>query len=120
MSFFFSDSKFKKSDAFIGFQKDTPASVVFQATNLLRSATQAGCDVIVGQCADVLEWSQWKPEEQMEEDRNEAAWGESVSVGTKIYTHFLERFFGCRLRMKRVCIRSASIMGDKIVMVCSI
>ncbi len=37
----YSESKFKRSDAFIGFQKDTPASVIFQASNLLRSATSA-------------------------------------------------------------------------------
>jgi len=29
---------FKKSDAFIGFQKDTPASVLFYATNQLKLA----------------------------------------------------------------------------------
>ncbi len=29
---------FKESDAFIGYQKDTPASVIFHATNLLRKA----------------------------------------------------------------------------------
>ncbi len=32
-----SDRPFKESDAFIGFQKDTPAAVVFQATNHLKS-----------------------------------------------------------------------------------
>ena len=36
--FFFRDSnsRFKESDAFVGFQKDTPASVIFQATALTR------------------------------------------------------------------------------------
>ena len=33
----FRDAKFKKCDAFIGFQKDTPASVIFQATNQLKT-----------------------------------------------------------------------------------
>ena len=28
--------KFTKGDAFIGYQRDTPAAVVFQATNLLK------------------------------------------------------------------------------------
>ena len=40
----YSDSKFKRSDAFVGFQKDTPASVVFQASNMFIS----------GEMADVL------------------------------------------------------------------
>ena len=35
-SFSDSNSKFKESDAFVGFQKDTPASVIFQATALTR------------------------------------------------------------------------------------
>ena len=34
------DTSFKASDAFIGFQKDIPASVIFQATNQLKSAHQ--------------------------------------------------------------------------------
>ena len=33
-SFSDSNSRFKESDAFVGFQKDTPASVIFQATAL--------------------------------------------------------------------------------------
>ena len=32
----FRDKKFKEEDAFIGYQKDTPAAAVFQATNQLE------------------------------------------------------------------------------------
>lgn len=32
--------KFARGDAFIGYQKDTPAAVVFQASNFLRSLTE--------------------------------------------------------------------------------
>ena len=32
----FSDQKFTEGDAFIGYQKDTPAAVVFQATHQLE------------------------------------------------------------------------------------
>jgi hypothetical protein len=63
----FSDSKFKKSDAFIGFQKDTPASVVFQATNLLRSSAQAGTDAFMRQYAKI-----------QEEEVEDMTWEESV------------------------------------------
>lgn len=55
-SFLSSDSNFKEVDAFIGFQKDTPASVVFQATNHLRA--QKGC----------LETSQSNSEEMLEKE----------------------------------------------------
>ena len=34
----FRNHTFKRSDAFIGFQKDTPASVLFYATNQLKLA----------------------------------------------------------------------------------
>ncbi len=69
----FSNSNFKKSDAFIGFQKDTPASVIFQATNLLRSVSKKGCTE--GQWVDILKWSQVDPAGLMDE---ESSWEETV------------------------------------------
>ncbi len=33
-------NSFKENDAFIGYQKDTPASVIFHATNMLRKACE--------------------------------------------------------------------------------
>lgn len=67
-------SKFQKSDAFIGFQKDTPASVIFQATNLLRSACAAAKEGDVpkkGKWADIFKWSQLEPENCCIEESSE-------------------------------------------------
>ncbi len=79
---FFRSTKFKKSDAFIGFQKDTPASVIFQATNLLRSActaAKAGVDVKKkGKWADIFKWSNLGPEDYCIEENKD--WGEAVST----------------------------------------
>ena len=36
----FRDKKFEKEDAFIGYQKDTPAAAVFQATNQMEKLCQ--------------------------------------------------------------------------------
>lgn len=55
-TFFFRDAKFKKCDAFIGFQKDTPASVIFQATNQLKAAREVEC-FSEGRLADILNYS---------------------------------------------------------------
>ena len=78
--------RFKENDAFVGFQKDTPASVVFQATNMLRSAHTAlerGEDVRMGQWADLWEWSQCDPDElRKEENGEDSAWKNAVSVHT--------------------------------------
>ena len=35
---------FKPSDAFIGFQVDTPAAVVFEASNILNKEKDITCD----------------------------------------------------------------------------
>ncbi len=73
-------SKFTKGDAFIGFQKDTPASVIFQATNLLRSACAAareGTGGLKRHTMDILKWSQLKVEEDYTEEQE--AWKEAVS-----------------------------------------
>jgi hypothetical protein len=69
------NSNFQTSDAFIGFHKDTPASVVFQATNLLRSA---GGDVIMREYVDSL-GAQWSPEERVDDEEESGAWEDSVS-----------------------------------------
>jgi hypothetical protein len=75
------NSNFKTSDAFIGFHKDTPASVVFQATNLFRCA---GGDVIMRQYVD--SWgAQWSPEETMEDEKESGAWEESVSEPLAVF-----------------------------------
>ena len=78
-----SDPKFKKSDAFIGFQKDTPASVVFQASNLIKSATKAvreGVNIIGGRWEKVflhskLERDSWDIKEELDPN----IWMEAVS-----------------------------------------
>ena len=75
------DSKFKKSDAFIGFQKDTPASVIFQATNQLRSACAAFRE---GECTKrkwecILVWSKLSPQDWDIENVDNNAWKNAVS-----------------------------------------
>ena len=42
----FRDKKFKKEDAFIGYQKDTPAAAVFQATNQMEKLCQRDHSVV--------------------------------------------------------------------------
>lgn len=52
---------FTRADAFIGFQKDTPAAVIFQATTLLKdacSAAKRNPDSTEGKWKTVLEQSQ--------------------------------------------------------------
>lgn len=54
---FLRDANFKKCDAFIGFQKDTPAAVIFQATNKYKSFLDAGKDGSdEGRCADIINY----------------------------------------------------------------
>ena len=74
VSFLCSDSKFRISDAFIGFQKDTPASVIFQATNELRSV---GCNADLAQF--IPEWRQLYSLESMEDEGSELQWEKAVS-----------------------------------------
>lgn len=78
-----SDSKFKESDAFIGFQKDTPASVVFQASNLLKSAItaiQAGINS-GGKWERVLCWCELQRDSwKIEEEQDNEMWTTAVSV----------------------------------------
>ncbi len=52
-------SKFKKTDAFVGFQKDIPASVVFHASKLFELATKAVCagvSVVGDKWDQILQW----------------------------------------------------------------
>ena len=69
---------FQKTDAFIGFQKDTPASVIFQATNLLRKA----CQVIKldrsakGKFVSLERKCQMKLTDMLQND----SWSEAVSI----------------------------------------
>ncbi len=88
--YFHSDSKFRRSDAFIGFQKDTPASVVFQASNLLRSATAAvreGVNVTEGKLKGVFHWHgfSWDIKEVL----NLTDWNEAVSFVFRAFQVYL-------------------------------
>lgn len=81
----FSISSFKKQHAFIGFQKDTPASVVFQASNLLRSATAAGGNAAGGNVTgykweEVFWWCGLELDlRDIREDQDSTAWNQAVS-----------------------------------------
>ena len=79
----YSDSKFKPSDAFVGFQKDTPASVVFQASNLLKSATTAvrkGVNVTGGKWERVFQWCNLECDSwDIEEELDPSVWNKAVS-----------------------------------------
>jgi len=71
-----SDSKFRENDAFIGFQNDTPAAVVFQATKMLKSARSLN-EVRV---SEVMKWSQLSPMYgHVDEEENQRLWKEAVS-----------------------------------------
>ena len=72
---------FKSSDAFIGFQKDTPASVIFQATNLLNAACMATKEgVIEGRWREILQWSGWDPRRSFADmEEHQKSWEEAVS-----------------------------------------
>ena len=103
----FNRSSFRKSDAFIGFQKDTPASVIFQATNLLKSACAVAKEgVAEGRWVDILKWSHWHPDDRVLEGEDyQKSWEENVSwthvqwalsnldpwnVATTIYTAYFK------------------------------
>ena len=69
------------SDAFIGFQNDTPASVIFQATNLLKSICHNEYGESLGHVSDIIHWSHLNTvQELIEENKDkEIVWGEAVS-----------------------------------------
>ena len=77
------DSRFKKSDAFIGFQKDTPASVVFQASNMLKAACaglRGTMEGIEERWENVMQWSGLTVDDMyMEEEGELRDWIEAVS-----------------------------------------
>ena len=84
VSMYYSDLKFKPTDAFIGIQKDTPASVIFQASNLLKLATaavRAGVDVAGGKWERILQWSNVERSSwTIEEEQDHETWIKAVSV----------------------------------------
>ena len=65
---------FKPGDAFIGFQKDTPAAVVFQATNHLKKVTESQFSF---RQTMITESGILRPEELSDEDQE--SWSEAVS-----------------------------------------
>ncbi len=86
----FRDTSFKKSDAFIGFQKDTPASVIFQATNQLRlacSAIKDGSFERTTKWRSILEWSGIATDNWGIEEEDPEAWKEAVSHTVSILGH---------------------------------
>lgn len=65
------NSSFKERDAFIGFQKDTPASVVFQASRLLQlacSEIEAGLPNAEEKWSEVMKWSQARTDDLITEE----------------------------------------------------
>ncbi len=74
--------KFKRSDAFIGYQEDTPAAVVFQASNIIRSAISAvkACEVDAERNWErVLQWCKLEHESGNIEEQDSKTWNEAVS-----------------------------------------
>ena len=79
--------KFKKTDAFVGFQKDTPASVVFHASklfNLATTAVSAGVSVVGDKLDQILQWCNiehgtWYIEEEQH------AWINAVGFEVDVY-----------------------------------
>ena len=76
-------STFNESDAFIGFQKDTPASVIFYATNLLRRACTAAKELetipLHRRWLNVLQQSRLSVKQFNAEEADLPLWSESVS-----------------------------------------
>ena len=60
---FYRKVQFNENNAFVGFQKDTSASVIFQATNILMSARQGKGR----RWLDILRWSGLKSEDYTSE-----------------------------------------------------
>jgi hypothetical protein len=79
--------RFKRSDIFIGFQEDTPASVIFQATNFLRAAVSAvktGSIAKEGKWSDILRWSQLNQRDCiMENIEEQEFWKNAVSFSKR-------------------------------------
>ena len=47
--------RFTRGDAFVGYQKDTPAAVVFQASNFLRRLREEDDESVIHSKLEVLE-----------------------------------------------------------------
>ena len=77
------NSEFRKCDAFIGFQTDTPAAVVFQAANLLRSSLamdRSESDINCNDCLPIMAWSKLAPEySHINEEEHREEWVKAVS-----------------------------------------
>ncbi len=77
------NSEFGKCDAFVGFQTDTPAAVVFQATNLLSAlaANRSETDVNHKDCSPIMAWSKLGPEySHINEEEHHEEWVKAVSM----------------------------------------
>ena len=88
-----SEVKFKQTDAFIGLQKDTPASVIFQASNLIKLATAAvgaGVNVVGGKWERILQWSNVeKSSWNMKEEENHETWKKAVSLFILLFSRLI-------------------------------
>ncbi len=83
----FRDPSFKNNDVFVGLQKDTPASVIFQATNQLRlacSAIKNGSFKRTTKWRSILEWSGMATDNWAIEEEDLGAWKEAVSYAISL------------------------------------
>ena len=53
-SYSFRGRRFTRGDAFVGYQKDTPAAVVFQASNFLRRLREEDDEDMIHRKSEVL------------------------------------------------------------------
>jgi hypothetical protein len=51
----FRGRRFARGDAFVGYQKDTPAAVVFQASNFLRRLREEDDETVIRSKLEVLD-----------------------------------------------------------------
>ncbi len=71
---------FKETDAFIGYQKDTPAAVVFQATNHLESLQQGTMNASrAGAYLHILNMGGIRPEVLAHAEEGSELWKVAVS-----------------------------------------
>ena len=95
-----STNTFKESDAFIGYQKDTPASVIFHASNQLRRACSAARDSksnassLSQRVCRILQQSRLSPAQFDVEERNPTMWADMVSFGTN---NLVLEIMGCSI-----------------------
>ena len=80
---FYSNFTWKTSDAFIGYQKDTPAAVIFQATNQLRAACCGVKDSSVSSQSAQQKWFTLLGKYHLmhdSESNEESSWKHAVSL----------------------------------------